>query len=57
MTSDTARIVSGFNTVADMVSQVLNYFAVLCAMFTVDPMIALFIVVIMGSQCVSAGLH
>ena len=51
VTSDTGRIASGFNAVADMVSQVLNYFGVLCAMFMVNPMIALFVVVIMGAQC------
>ena len=51
ITSDTGRIASGFNAIADMVSQVLNYFGVLCAMFMVNPMIALFVVLIMGSQC------
>ena len=51
ITSDTGRIASGFNAIADMASQVLNYFGVLCAMFMVNPMIALFVVVIMGSQC------
>jgi ABC-type multidrug transport system fused ATPase/permease subunit len=51
ITSDTGRIATGLNNIADMVTQVLNYFGVLCAMFMVNPMIALFVVVIMGSQC------
>ncbi len=51
ITSDTARIASGFNSIADMISQILNYTGVLIAMFLVDPMIALVVVVIMGSQC------
>ena len=51
ITSDTGRIASGFNAIADMVSQVLNYLGVLCAMFMVNPLIALFVVLIMGSQC------
>ena len=51
ITSDTSRIASGFNSIGDMVSQVLNYVGVLIAMFMVNPMIALVVVVIMGVQC------
>ncbi len=51
ITSDTGRIASGFNSIADMVTQVLNYVGVLCAMFLVDPLIALFVLINMGVQC------
>ncbi len=51
ITSDTGRIASGFNNIADMITQVLNYIGVLIAMFVVNPLIALFVVVIMASQC------
>ena len=51
ITTDTARIASGFNSIADMISQIFNYTGVLIAMFLVDPMIALVVVVTMGSQC------
>ena len=51
ITSDTGRIASGFNSIADMLSQVINYFGVLCAMFLVNPLIAVFVLVIMGTQC------
>lgn len=52
ITGDTGRIASGFNNIADMITQVLNYFGVLCAMFLVNPSIAILVVLIMGSQCV-----
>ncbi len=51
ITSDTGRIASGFNNIADMITQLLNYFGVLCAMFLVNPMIALLVIFIMASQC------
>ncbi len=50
ITSDTQRIASGFNNIADMLTQILNYFGVLCAMFLAHPMIALFVIAIMGMQ-------
>ena len=52
ITGDTGRIASGFNNIADMITQVLNYFGVLCAMFLVNPGIAVLVILIMGSQCV-----
>ncbi len=52
ITVDTSRIASGFNNIADMVTQVLNYFGVLCAMFMVNPFISLLVVVIIGVQCI-----
>ena len=51
ITGDTGRIASGLNNIADMVTQVLNYFGVLCAMFMVNPFIALLVILIMGVQC------
>ena len=51
ITSDTGRIATGLNNIADMVTQVLNYFGVLCAMFMVNPFIALLVILIMGVQC------
>ena len=51
ITGDTGRIASGLNDIADMVSQVLNYFGVLCAMFMVNPFIAVLVVIIIGIQC------
>lgn len=52
ITGDTGRIASGLNNIADMVTQVLNYFGVLCAMFLVNPSISLLVIVIIGVQCV-----
>lgn len=51
ITTDTGRIASGFNNLADMVMQVFNYLGVLIAMFLVHPLIALFVLLNMGFQC------
>ena len=51
ITTDTGRIASGFTSVADMFTQILNYFGVMCAMFFVNPTIALLVIFIMGTQC------
>ena len=50
ITTDTQRIASGFNNIADMISQVLNYVSVMLAMFLVHPLIAVFVAVIVGVQ-------
>lgn len=50
ITTDTQRIASGFNNIADMITQTLNYIGVLCAMVIVHPLIALFVIVILGAQ-------
>jgi len=50
ITTDTQRIASGFNNIADMITQALNYIGVLCAMVVVHPLIALFVIVILGAQ-------
>ena len=50
ITTDTQRIASGFNSIADMITQALNYIGVLVAMVLVHPLIALFVIVIMGVQ-------
>ncbi|MBR2854270.1 MAG: ABC transporter ATP-binding protein, partial [Clostridia bacterium] len=50
ITTDTQRIASGFTNIADMITQVLNYVGVLCALFVIHPLMALFVVVIVGAQ-------
>ena len=55
ITTDTQRIASGFNNIADMITQVLNYLGILCAMVVVHPLIALFVVVILGAQYALEG--
>ena len=50
LTKDTGSIASGFNSLADMIAQLLSYAGVLIAMFIVSPMVCLFVVVIMTVQ-------
>ena len=50
ITTDTQRIASGFTNIADMITQVLNYVGVLCALFVIHPLMALFVIIIVGSQ-------
>lgn len=50
ITTDTQRIASGFNSIADMITQAMNYVGVLFAMVIVHPLIAMFVIVIMGAQ-------
>lgn len=51
ITTDTERIASGFNSLADMVMQMLNYLGVLIAMFLIHPLIALFVLFLLVVQC------
>lgn len=50
ITTDTQRIASGFTNIIDMITQVLNYVGVLIALILIHPLIALFVIVIVGSQ-------
>jgi len=50
ITTDTQRIASGFNSIADMITQTMNYVGVLFAMVIVHPLIAMFVIVIIGVQ-------
>ena len=50
LTGDTSRIAAGFNSMADMVTQLLNYVGVLIAMFVINPMISLFVLFMMAAQ-------
>ena len=43
LTTDTGRIASGFNNLADMVTQIINYVGILIAMLIVDARIFLFV--------------
>ena len=52
ITTDTGRIAAGFSSIADMVAQVFNYVGVLIAMFLINPMICLLVLVLMASQCI-----
>ena len=55
LTTDTGRIASGFNNLADMVTQVLNYLGILIAMLIVDIRIFFFVLLLIIIQ--SAGLE
>ena len=50
LTGDTGRIASGFNSLADMVTQILSYAGILIAMFIVSPAVCLFVIVMMAVQ-------
>ena len=50
ITGDTSRIASGYNSIADMLVNILNYAGILIAMFSIDPSIALVTVVIVAVQ-------
>ncbi len=50
LTTDTERIASGFNTLADMIAQLLNYFGVLIAMFIVDARVCLAVIAMLILQ-------
>ena len=50
ITGDTSRIASGYNSIADMFVNILNYAGILIAMFSIDPSIALVTVVIVAVQ-------
>ncbi len=52
ITTDTGRIAAGFSSIADMVAQVFNYVGVLIAMFLINPMICMLVLVLMASQCI-----
>ncbi len=52
LTTDTGRIASGFNNLADMITQVINYFGILVAMFVVDVRIFLFVLLLIVLQSI-----
>ncbi len=50
LTTDTERIASGFNTLADMITQTINYVGILIAMFIVDNRVFLFVICLIAIQ-------
>ncbi len=52
LTTDTERIASGFNTLADMITQVINYVGILIAMFVVDRRVCLVVIILIAIQSV-----
>ncbi len=50
LTTDTERIASGFNTLADMITQMINYIGILIAMFIVDARVCLAVIVMLILQ-------
>ena len=50
LTTDTGRIASGFNNLADMITQIINYLGILIAMFMVDIRIFLFVLLLIILQ-------
>ncbi len=50
ITGDTSRIASGYNSIADMLVNILNYAGILIAMFSIDHSIALVTVIIVAVQ-------
>ncbi len=50
LTTDTERIASGFNTLADMITQIINYAGILIAIFVVDPRVCLFVICVIAVQ-------
>ncbi len=52
LTTDTERISSGFNNLADMITQLINYIGILIAMLIVDYRICLIVLILIVIQCV-----
>ena len=50
LTTDTGRIAAGFNSLADMITQILNYVGILIAMFLVSPLMFLLVLGLMALQ-------
>ncbi len=50
LTTDTERIAAGFNTLADMITQIINYVGILIAMFVVDQRVCLVVICLIVIQ-------
>jgi len=50
LTTDTGRIAAGFNTLAEMITQIMNYVGILIAMFLVSPTMFLLVLVMIALQ-------
>ncbi len=50
LTTDTERIASGFNTLSDMITQLINYVGILIAMFVVDFRVCLIVIIMIILQ-------
>ena len=50
LTTDTGRIAAGFNSLADMITQILNYVGIMIAMLLVSPLMFLLVLALMAVQ-------